>query len=316
MISLKPDAKLTILMPHQNKALSMAIAQATPDQLEQMHEGKDVKSLLNSLFQDKIASTKSDQVLLNILKNNSVFKQFGNFTDEIKSILNTLKNDPDLAPKLSKLQESLHSISTLDVSTLKGQIANSGVFMESKIASALVLQTPLEESLSHDVKFQLLQLSDELKTLNTPASNELQTQLDKLVTHIDYHQLLSHLDASNSLYFPFAWDQLEEGSLAFKKRDGEKFYCEINLTLKEYGKIDLIMALYDENQLEIQAHTEQTQLKELIQEHLSALKTILMEAGINPRAIRVYDKKEAITPSASAYAAEEGDFHTGFEVKG
>lgn len=438
MINPKLDAKLNIILPHQNKALAAALSLATPLQLQQLKEGKDLKTVLNSiavtiqpepskepkdlksvvssLFQSKLTNTKSDQVLLDILKTNSVFKQFGNFTQELKSFVTTLKTNPEVAPKLSHLENALKSIETVDLPVLKGQIANSGVFMESKIALAsapmqilretlqtlqhaltqtthgeaknlgadlgeflhhpildkvaedtgsartliktlqtltdalerilpkidpltpkeakaveevhtsikqltafkkpehLLIQSQLEEHLSSDVKSQLLKLGDEFKTLTTPVSNEIQTKLDQLITNIDYHQLLSHLEGSNTLYFPFTWDMLEEGSVTFKKREEKKFYCEIHLELKEYGKIDLMMALYEDNQIDIQAHTESSTFKSLIQEHLPTLRALLTQAGINPRAIRVYDAKESTAPSKTAYTPDETDFNAGFEV--
>lgn len=457
MITLKPDAKISILMPHQNKALNLVLQEATPQQLELLKEGKDLKSVLSSLFQAKISHTKSDQVLLDILKTNNTFKQFGNFSQELKNIVTTLKEhtnlNPDIASNLSKtepslkkttnldipnskqqiastdtpvkiihetlnkLEASIKKIANLNIPNLKQQIANSGVFMESKIASAmtpvktigetlqklqqaliqtnhseaknlsqilaeflehpvlakagddmgsariliksiqtltdtverilpkinpqtpqqvkaaqdvhvsikqlasftkpehLLIQAQLEEHLGHDIKSKLMQLSDDIKTLSTPVSNDIQTQIDKLITHIDYNQLLSHLDSSNTLYFPFSWDMLEEGSLSFKKREEKKFYCEVHLQLKEYGKIDLMMALYEGNQLEIQAHTQNPEFKKLIQEHLSTLRTLLTQAGINPRAIRIYDATEAQAPSTSAYTPEDTDFKSGFEIK-
>lgn len=421
MIILKPDAKISILMPHQNKAFSAALSLATPVQLEQLKEGKDLESVVSSLFQSKLTNTKSDQVLLEILKTNSAFKQFGNFTQELKNILTTLKTNPELAPnigpKLSKLEHSLKSITAMDAPNLKQQISNSGVFMESKIASVdtpvkviseilhklqnqlvqtnyseaknlsqslaeflehpvlekagedtvsartliktiqtltdtlerilpkidpithqeakiiesiqtsikqltpftkpeqLLMQSQLEEHLTYDVKSQLMKLGDELKILGTPVSNEIQSKVDQLIINIDYHQLLSHLEGANTLYFPFAWDTLEEGTLSFKKREEKKFYCEINLQLKEYGKIDLMMALHEGNQLEIQAHTEKSEFKKLIQEHLSTLRTLLTQARINPRAIRVYDATESMAPSKSAYTVDDTNFEAGFEVK-
>jgi flagellar hook-length control protein FliK len=444
MITLKPDAKINIMMPHQNKALGIALSLATPAQLEQLKEGKDLKSVLNSLtttvqleqlkegkdlksivtslFQAKLTNTKSDQVLLDILKTNNVFKQFGNFTHELKNFTTTLKNtpefktNPDLAPKLTQLENALKSMQTIDLPVLKGQIANSGVFMESKIALAsapmqilretlqtlqqaltqtthpeaknlgidlseflqhpildkaaedtgsartliktlqtltdalerilpkidpltpheekateqihtshkqlatftkpehLLIQSQLEEHLSYDVKSQLLKLGEEFKTLANPVSNEVQTKLDQLITNIDYHQLLSHLEGSNTLYFPFSWDVLEAGTLSFKKREGKKFYCEIHLELKEYGEIDLMMALYEGNQVEIQAHTENSAFKSLLQEHLPTLRALLTQAGINPRGIRIYDATESTAPSKTAYTPNETDFNAGFEV--
>jgi hypothetical protein len=50
MITLKPDAKINIMMPHQNKAFNVVLSLATPVQLEQLKEGKDLKSVVSSLF--------------------------------------------------------------------------------------------------------------------------------------------------------------------------------------------------------------------------------------------------------------------------
>jgi hypothetical protein len=51
--------------------------------------------------------------------------------------------------------------------------------------------------------------------------------------------------------------------LAFKKTADKKFYCEINLVLKEYGELDLMMGLYDENQLESKPTPRNLSLKPL-----------------------------------------------------
>jgi hypothetical protein len=139
-------------------------------------------------------------------------------------------------------------------------------------------------------------------------------QTEKLLTQIDYHQLLSHLSSSNSIYFPFVWDQLQEGSLAFKKTADKKFYCEINLVLKEYGELDLMMGLYDETQLEIQAHTEKPELKALIHEHIADLRAMLIKSGLTPRSIRIFERNESKTPLNESYASSEGS-DLGFEVK-
>ena len=187
--------------------------------------------------------------------------------------------------------------------------------MESKIASlADASLQEVEQSMGRDVKSNLLALKSDLEQLDLPNNEALQSHIDQLTTNIDYHQLLSHLSSSNSLHFPFSWDQLQEGSVTFKKEKGKKFYCEINLMLKEYGEIDLIMGLYEENQLEIQIHTEKTSLKALIQSHLELLRTLLIEAGITLRIIRVHDTKDRLTPSTAAYSPEATDNHFGFEA--
>jgi hypothetical protein len=487
MINITPEARLNIILTNTNKALSEAVKHATPEQLETLKEGKDIKSLLTSVFQDKATASKSDQTLLDLLKNSTVFKNMGSFSDDLKSLLSEFKNSPDLAPKTAVLEKFYKNITTVDPQSLKSQIADSGVFMESKFVAALqklpdltqtldalktalskvplneaktlqtqitallgsttlaqasenhesairlsdtikkitdtlqnflsksdplyskevaslaqkleqlngiqeikttlsqiystlltsntpdtnplldsienllknlntstdedlkaftlqlknaideggnttqeltrmisklgeftnpkelVLETFLKESLSNDLKSNLLALSEELQQSPDPAASKVLEQVDKLLIQIDYHQLISHLSSSNSIYFPFAWDQLEEGSLAFKKTPDKKFYCEINLKLKEYGELDLLMALYEGNQIEIQAHTEKGELKTLIHEHLATLRSQLIDAGLTPRSLRILERKEIKTPLNDLYCSSEGS-DLGFEV--
>lgn len=315
MITSTTHSKLSLLLPNQNKVLTEIIKQASPEQLNNLQEKSNLKSFLGSLFRDTLTNNKSDSILLDMLKNNPSFKNMGNFTDTLKSLLTLLKEEPSLSPKLVKLENFVESIQTINAPILKEKIVHSGVFMESKIASlADASLQEVEQSMGRDVKSNLLALKSDLEKLNLPNNETLQNHIDQLTTNIDYHQLLSHLSSSNSLYFPFSWDQLQEGSVTFKKEKGKKFYCEINLILKEYGEIDLMMGLYEENQLEIQIHTEKTSLKALIQSHLELLRTLLIEAGITLRIIRVHDTKELLTPSTTAYSPETTDNHFGFEA--
>jgi hypothetical protein len=137
MINLSPEARLSILLPNTNRALGEAIKNATPEQLETLKEGKDIKSLLTSVFQDKTTASKSDQTLLDLLKNSSAFKNMGSFSDSLQSLLKEMKSTPDMAPKTAILENFLKDITTLNPQNLKSQIASSGVFMESKFAAAL-----------------------------------------------------------------------------------------------------------------------------------------------------------------------------------
>ncbi|HLD23509.1 MAG TPA: flagellar hook-length control protein FliK [Sulfuricurvum sp.] len=487
MIHLSPEARLSIILPNTNKALSEAVKNATPEQLETLKEGKDIKSLLTSVFQDKTTASKSDHILLDLLKNSTAFKTMGSFSDSLQSLVSELRTAPEMSPKTAILEKFLKSMTTLDAQNLKSQIASSGVFMESKFAAALnrlpdltqsleqlkrvlsktpandakviqthitaLLENPnfskadqkpesalwlseeikkvslslqkllsksdplyskevavltqkldqssviqelkttlsqlygallsssapdtntlldtiekllktmgnspsddikafshqlqsaieggdtskelssllnklseftnpkelvtesfLKEAMADDLKSNLLSLHEELTQSNDPNAPKLIEQTDKLLTQIDYHQLLSHLGSSTSIYFPFVWDQLQEGSLAFKKTADKKFYCEINLKLKEYGELNLMMSLHEENQLEIQAHTEKPELKALIHEHIADLRSMLITSGLTPRSIRIFEMNDAKTPLQESYTTMEGS-DLGFEVK-
>ena len=404
MITSSTYSKLSLLLPNQNKVLSEIIKNATPDQIIQLNEKKDLKSLIGTLFQHKIDNTKSDALLLSMLKNSPAFKNMGNFTDTLKSLITDLKANPSLegaankllratapiqsdtigqkvittpdvlqsknnshlkqeipiqgdkiipntmtpetktilalqnTPEISTvhsdqsppLQTKESSITTavanhdesvpsllfeLDAPILKEKIANSGVFMESKIATLEGADEEIvEKQMGNDVKSQLLGLSEELKCSPSAENTQLQLKIDELLTHIDYHQLLSHLNNSNSLYFPFAWEGLEKGSIGLKKSKGKKFYCEINLTLKEHGDVDLFMGLYDDNQLDIKIHTQKSEFKKLLQTHIDELRTLLQEANLTLRSLRIFDENERITQSVKAYESIEDNTHDGFEV--
>lgn len=485
MINLSPEARLSIILPNNNKAFSEAIKNASPEQLETLKEGKDIKSLLTSVFQDKTTASKSDQTLLELLKNSTAFKNMGSFSDNLQSLVKEMKSSPDTAVKTAVFENFLKNITSMDPQTLKNQIGSSGIFMESKFAEALqklpdltqtleqlktalakiprteakdlqtktisllndpilskashhpesaaklsegvkkiadalqtllsksdplyskevaaiaqkldqlstvseikstlsqlygallssnapdsnalldsiekllknlntapkedvkafaqqlrdalasdntkelsllatklaassdpkelVTETFLKASMEDDVKSNLLALREDLTQSSDTSSQKLMEQTDKLLTQIDYHQLVSHLGSSNSIYFPFVWDQLQEGSLSFKKTKEKKFYCEINLKLKDYGELNLMMALYEGNQLEIQAHTEKAELKTIIHDNIGELRSLLIQSGLTPRSIRVFESSETKTPLVETYSSSEGS-DMGFEV--
>lgn len=543
MISLSPEAtKLNILLPNNNKALGEVLKNATPKELALLKESSDLKSFLNSLFQDKAISSKSDTILLELLKNSPQFKQLGSFTESIKELLKELKYETKLSTKTEVLENFTKHISNLKAENLKEQISSSGVFMESKLSKSInrlpeltktlqTLQTRLEQeitqakntqllpkndlqqdlvkntlqvteaikpqttlesktpplqiqekndplvekkleqfqkatnlaneilkspniilaktdfqsavnlseqvkslmqtiqdlsgnknqpllneailsitqkltsqtspneirlslevlqnsiisnamseldefvdaieyiknapdtSLKHqvlnlsnnlkntihylnetslenlkiklmdfndpnelhlessiekymskDIKANLLQLKEELITTSNPNMIKIGEAADKILLQIDYHQLYSTLSQTSSLYFPFAWDALEDGKMEFKKAKDKKFYCQIDLTLKEYGELNMLMGLYDKNQLDLQIQTQKIELKDLIQENIATLRSALIDAEITPRSIRVYDSTQTNRVAKNGYATHITNSNA-FEVK-
>ncbi|MEA1918843.1 MAG: flagellar hook-length control protein FliK [Campylobacterota bacterium] len=177
---------------------------------------------------------------------------------------------------------------------------------------ALSAERVMNERIVHDMKANLLQLGDEIKQTPAMQNSEMAKIVDKLNLQIDYYQLYSHLNNSSSLYFPFVWDQLEEGSLSIKKTKDKKFYCEINLNLKEHGELRVMLALYEENQINIHAFSESEALKNALRENVSMLRETFIEADLTLREVRFFDKDR---PQNSAYETHSNDLDMGFEVK-
>ncbi|QKF82266.1 flagellar hook-length control protein FliK [Halarcobacter ebronensis] len=152
--------------------------------------------------------------------------------------------------------------------------------------------TPAQTNLHNDIKSVLLQMQMELQTKSDSTSNETMKQIDKIVSQIEYHQLYSIVSNSNSVYIPFLWDMLEDGNISMKKIDENKFYCEINLSLKEFGQTQLLLALYDKNKLDLTVYLSKESFKQTFRENSVKLKQALNKVNLIPVNIKIIDMQE------------------------
>jgi len=117
---------------------------------------------------------------------------------------------------------------------------------------------------------------------------------------MDFYQLNSLVSNSNYVYVPFFWEMLEDGSINMKKTEEEKFFCQINLTLKDFGKVDLMLGLYDKNKLDLTIYAQREHFKIAIRENIQNLKIALNSVDLIPVNIKLLDmkdEKEKETPS-------------------
>jgi flagellar hook-length control protein FliK len=184
-------------------------------------------------------------------------------------------------------------------------------------AQKLSSENNIKEILANDLKSLLLKTSSEVAKSSHPNQAEILKNLDKLALQIDYYQLMSHLSNSSSLYLPFSWDALEQGNINLKKGEEDKFYCDIELKLKEYGELSLRLVLYEENQLNIQIHSDNEEFKKIIKENISSLRSALIESHITPREIRLLDatKKVPTSPYEAPSKEVSDGINIGFEIK-
>jgi len=180
----------------------------------------------------------------------------------------------------------------------------------------LSLNQNIKDILSNDIKAILLNAKEEVSKL-APSANQTETlkHIEKLSLSIDYHQLISHLSDSSSLYLPISWDEMQEGSISIKKINKDKFYCDIELSLKEYKKLNLRLTLYDKNQLNIRISSDSFKLKKIMGESINELRSALINSNITPRDIH-FSNYTKPTKEVS-YEEEENnkDLNIGFEIK-
>ena len=255
------------------------------------------KGILNSLEKIFLAlknveqTTTTPQSSISQLLENNTAEEILNMSQKIKDVI--LKADPLFSKDTASLLAKLESLNT-----------------EQK----LIPQANVKEILANDLKAILLQTSDEITKSTHPNQSEILRNIDKLSLQIDHYQLLSHLSNGTSMYLPFAWDLLQDGTITMKKDDEDKFYCDIDLKLKEYGDLNLKLTLYDSNQLNLHIYTENNTFKELLRENIPSLRAALIDLQITPRDIRIYEPKKQ--KPTSPYENQDQHIYMGFEVKG
>ena len=524
MINISTSKQLGIILPNTNKALAKVLNSATLKELEVISEGKDLKSVMNTILKQSANSSSSDKALLELVKNNPTLKNLGDVSTTIKDLLNSMKSDKEQLPIEKTLKNFLTDIKDLKNTELKQKLENSGVFLESRLKNAqnpqlelknaltllvktlqnssspssksianqvkillnnevlksasnidipkdkqtnqksltqlssnvqelisklktaqkgvdtihnpalakalekvehllepknltpenfklssikesleqislhmnksftmesksilgalekifgtlkniehtaltpkssieqlinknvpqdigklnqnikdvilkadpifskdvtLILsklqhlnapeklnpQQNIKEIISNDLKAVLMQASQEIEKSPHAKQSEILKHIDKLSLQIDHYQLLSHLSNGSSLYLPFSWDMLEDGNIQMKKSEDEKFYCDINLKLKDYGELNLKLTLFEKNQLNLHIYSSSEEFKALVKENIPALRSALIDTQITPREIRVYEPKKV---PLSPYQNQDDNFYMGFEVK-
>ena len=80
---------LNILLPNDNKVLKEALKEADSKSLEQIIKNNtgSVGDVLKDLFENLKSGTKSNSSIENILKNSTVFKEMGSFSNSLSSML-------------------------------------------------------------------------------------------------------------------------------------------------------------------------------------------------------------------------------------
>ena len=206
--------------------------------------------------------------------------------------LSTFSNNfmSNLSPLLTTLKENLESLNPSN-SNLQNHLTKLVDKVEHLIQD-LVNNPKGEVKVTEDMKTVLLKMQDELATKTDVKSQDLAKQVDKLLTQIDYHQLASLTSNANNVYLPFLWEMLEDGNISMKKTEEEKFYCQINLTLKDFGKVDLMLALYDKNKLDLTIYAQREHFKIALRDNMQQLKVALNSVDLIPVNIKLLDLKE------------------------
>ena len=247
-----------------------------------MIQNKNILPMIDNLLKMDNLFSKNDTIQ-NFLANSNSSGNLSTFTSNFAS---------NLSPLLTTLKESLETLNPNNT-----HLQNHLTKLVDKVEHIIqdLATTPngkLDTKVSEDMKTVLLQMQDELASKTDPKSLEVAKQVDRLLTQIDLHQLTSLVSNSNYVYLPFFWEMLEDGSIEMKQKDEEKFFCQINLTLKDFGKVDLMLGLYDKNKLDLTIYAQREHFKTAIRENMQQLKIALNSVELIPVNVKLLDMKE------------------------
>jgi len=283
---------------------------------------KNVLTELSQVLQEtKLPNVTTINAQLKDLLASDLFKNLSN-TDLLKTLKSDLASLTQMSKNVSNLLDQLSQRlnssvdKTLQPKDVLFSKETKNLFEKINLINKpelLQTQGSAKELFSHDLKAVLLKAHEEIKNSSSANKVELLKQIDKLTLQIDYHQLLSQLSNSTSLYIPYSWDALEDGNITIKSVKDDKFFTDIELNLKEYGELKLRLGMFEINQLNINITAQNKELKQILQDNIATLKQQLFGANIVPVSIRFLDDNDTLS---SAYNEYNQGLNAGFEVKG
>lgn len=283
---------------------------------------KNVLTELSQVLQEtKLPNVTTINAQLKDLLTSDLFKNLSN-TDLLKTLKSDLASLTQMSKNVSNLLDQLSQRlnssvdKTLQPKDVLFSKETKNLFEKINLINKpelLQTQGSAKELFSHDLKAVLLKAHEEIKNSSSANKVELLKQIDKLTLQIDYHQLLSQLSNSTSLYIPYSWDALEDGNITIKSAKDDKFFTDIELNLKEYGELKLRLGMFETNQLNINITAQNKELKQILQDNIATLKQQLFGANIVPVSIRFLDDNDTLS---SAYNEYNQGLNAGFEVKG
>lgn len=284
------QSNLNILLSNNqallNKILDSSLDSELKSILTNQNSGADVLKIIKELFLALKDGSKSTTNLENLLKNLNFSKELGTLSSNISTLLQNLQSDESLSNLKTPLENFLKNFQNIDDLNLKEQIKNSGVFLENKLLNSS------KYNFDDDFKANLLKLQEALTTKSDAKSIENLKIVNNLLAQVELNQLGSLASNSNFVFIPFFWDMLEDGFIQMKQKEEEKFFCQINLNLKDFGKVDLMLFLYDKNKLDLTIYAQREHFKVAIKENLQTLKKALNSVDLIAVNVKLLDMKD------------------------
>ncbi|EAK5722394.1 flagellar hook-length control protein FliK [Campylobacter jejuni] len=231
--------------------------------------------------------SNNNQTMQNIFKNQEFIKQniVKNLAFNVENL--DLEQVQDLSKNLSnlsrRLNESLKELEPYTQNTKLNQAELKNLEHKLNLSTKDLAQIKpkteqdIAESLHHDVKSTLLQISNLAKNEGNEA---VYNQANRLLAQIEINQLMSLANDSINTYLPFSWDDLNDSKIMFRRGKKDKFFAQIKLEFAKLGDLEILISLNNEKYIDINIMAENIEFRKTIYENAHELKRNINKAGL------------------------------------
>ncbi|EPJ0812177.1 flagellar hook-length control protein FliK [Campylobacter jejuni] len=231
--------------------------------------------------------SNNNQTMQNIFKNQEFIKQniVKNLAFNVENL--DLEQVQDLSKNLSNLSRRLNeSLKELEPYTQNAKLNQAELKnLEHKLNLSIKdlaqikpkTEQDIAESLHHDVKSTLLQISNLAKNEGNEA---VYNQANRLLAQIEINQLISLANDSINTYLPFSWDDLNDSKIMFRRGKKDKFFAQIKLEFAKLGDLEILISLNNEKYIDINIMAENIEFRKTIYENAHELKRNINKAGL------------------------------------
>ncbi|ECL6210851.1 flagellar hook-length control protein FliK [Campylobacter jejuni] len=231
--------------------------------------------------------SNNNQTMQNIFKNQEFIKQniIKNLAFNVENL--DLEQVQDLSKNLSNLSRRLNeSLKELEPYTQNAKLNQAELKnlehklnLSTKDLAQIKPKTEqdIAESLHHDVKSTLLQISNLAKNEGNEA---IYNQANRLLAQIEINQLMSLANDSINTYLPFSWDDLNDSKIMFRRGKKDKFFAQIKLEFAKLGNLEILISLNNEKYVDINIMAENIEFRKTIYENAHELKRNINKAGL------------------------------------
>ncbi|HEF6324881.1 TPA: flagellar hook-length control protein FliK [Campylobacter jejuni] len=231
--------------------------------------------------------SNNNQTMQNIFKNQEFIKQniIKNLAFNVENL--DLEQVQDLSKNLSNLSRRLNeSLKELEPYTQNAKLNQAELKnlehklnLSTKDLAQIKPKTEqdIAESLHHDVKSTLLQISNLAKNEGNEA---IYNQANRLLAQIEINQLMSLANDSINTYLPFSWDDLNDSKIMFRRGKKDKFFAQIKLEFAKLGDLEILISLNNEKYVDINIMAENIEFRKTIYENAHELKRNINKTGL------------------------------------